>query len=215
MKSRPICSDFWTPKAQLVISAESLIDLLRSICVFGKLPYNRPSGSFVEPARMSVLPTNRQLGGSIRRDSHLRPVYQIRVGLVEASAYRLYRHRFGTCEMYWLSVDSTERQVAEDWPAYCERSRTEVLDRFQQIVARTDFARTDFVQEALRWPVLKSENGTRFDIIPTLVFLQFSNSRPNFELTGARTPPSTPMGWRSSALIILSRVLSSDRHRLC
>jgi hypothetical protein len=157
MKSRPICSDFWTPKAQLVISAESLIDLLRSICVFGKLPYNRPSGSFVEPARMSVLPTNRQLGGSIRRDSHLRPVYQIRVGLVEASAYRLYRHRFGTCEMYWLSVDSTERQVAEDWPAYCERSRTEVLDRFQQIVARTDFARTDFVQEALRWPVLKSE----------------------------------------------------------
>jgi hypothetical protein len=43
--------------------------------------------------------------------------------------------------------------------------------------------------------------------------VQFSNSRPNFELTGARTPPSTPMGWRGSALTILSRVLSSNRHR--
>ena len=30
---------------------------------------------------------SRQLGGSIRRDSHLRPVYQIRVGLVEVSAH--------------------------------------------------------------------------------------------------------------------------------
>src|ERR1700741_1672157 len=91
---------------------------------------------------------------------------------------------------------------------HCERSRTEVLDRFRQIVARTDF-----VQEALRWPVLKSEMERGFDVIPTLVFVQFSHSRPNFELTGARTPPSTPMGWRSSALTILSRVLSSDRHR--
>ena len=81
--------------------------------------------------------------------------------------------------MYWLSADSTERQAAEDWPAYCERSRTEVLDRFQQIVARTDF-----VQEARRWFVLKSEMERGFDVIPTLVFVQFSNSRPNFELTG-------------------------------
>src|ERR1700756_52487 len=89
-----------------------------------------------------------------------------------------------------------------------KRSRTEVLDRFQQIVARTDF-----VQEALRWPVLKSEMERGFDVIPTLVFVQFSNSRPNFELTGARTPPSTPMASRSSAFIILSRVLSSDRDR--
>ena len=125
--------------------------------------------------------------------------------------------------MYWLSADSTERQAVEDWPAYRKRSRTEVLDRFQQIVARTDF-----VQEALRWPascgasmrleimrdfVLKSEMERGFDVIPTFVFVQFSNSRPNFELTGARTPPSTPMGWRSSALIIFNRILSSDRHR--
>ena len=157
MKSRPICSDFWTPKAQLVISAESLIDLLRSICVFGKLPYNRPSGSFVEPARMSVLPTNRQLGGSIRRDSHLRPVYQIRVGLVEASAYRLYRHRFGTCEMYWLSADSTERQAAEDWPAYCERSRTEVLDKISADRCSNRFRSNRFRARGAPVPVLKSE----------------------------------------------------------
>ena len=39
------------------------------------------------------LPINQQLGGSISRDSHLRPVYQIRVGIVDASAYRLYRRR--------------------------------------------------------------------------------------------------------------------------
>ena len=142
----------------------------------------------------SVLPTNRQLGGSIRRDSHLRPVYQIRVGLVEASAYRLYRHRFGTCEMYWLSADSTERQAAEDWPAYCERSRTEVLDRFQQIVARTDRCSNRFRARGAPVACLEKRNGTRFDVIPTLVFVQFSNSHANFELTSTRTSPSTPMG---------------------
>jgi hypothetical protein len=35
----------------------------------------------------------------------------------------------GTCEMYWLSAHSTERQPEEDWRAYCKRSRAEVLER--------------------------------------------------------------------------------------
>ena len=79
-----------------------------------------------------------------------------------------FRAPVGTCEMYWLRADSTERQAAEDWPAYCARSRTEVLGRFQQIVAGTDF-----VQEALQWPVLKSEIERGFDVIPTLVFVAY------------------------------------------
>ena len=79
-----------------------------------------------------------------------------------------FRVSVGTCEMYWLSADSTERQAEEDWPAYCVRSRVEVLDRFQQIVAGTDF-----LQEALQWPVLKSEMERGFDVIPTLVFVAY------------------------------------------
>lgn len=79
-----------------------------------------------------------------------------------------FRAPVGTCEMYWLNADSTDRQSAEDWRSYCGRSRAEVLDRFQQIVAETDF-----VQEAFKWPVLKSEMERGFDVLATLVFIAY------------------------------------------
>lgn len=79
-----------------------------------------------------------------------------------------FRAPVGTCEMYWLSADSTGRHSTEDWSAYCARSGTEVLDKFQQIVSETDF-----VQEALRWPDLKAEIERGFDVLSTLVFVAY------------------------------------------
>jgi hypothetical protein len=77
-----------------------------------------------------------------------------------------FRAPAGTCEMYWLSADSTDRQTTEDWLAYCARSRSEVLDRFCQIVDQTDF-----VHESMKWPMLKREAERGLDVLATLVFV--------------------------------------------
>ena len=77
-----------------------------------------------------------------------------------------FRAPVGVCEMYWLSADATERQPGEDWRVYCERSRTEVLDKFRQIMTRTDF-----LQEALQWAPLKAEIERGIDVLATLVFV--------------------------------------------
>ena len=79
-----------------------------------------------------------------------------------------FRASVGTCEMYWLSADSTDRQPTEEWSAFCTRSRAEVLERFHQIVAETDFQR-----EAVRWPVLRSEMERGIDLLETLVFVAY------------------------------------------
>jgi hypothetical protein len=52
----------------------------------------------------------------------------------------------GTCEMYWLAADSTERTVGESWKDYSHRSCREVLRRFQSLASETDFGK-----EALNW----------------------------------------------------------------
>jgi hypothetical protein len=74
----------------------------------------------------------------------------------------------GTCEMYWLNADSTERLVDESWSAYCARSRSEVMEKFQQIIAKTDF-----MHEARQWSVLESEIERGFDVIQTLFFVAY------------------------------------------
>lgn len=79
-----------------------------------------------------------------------------------------FRAPVGTCEMYWLSADSTKRLPTEGWSAYCARSRAQVLDRFRQIIDQTDFA-----LEAMQWPSLKSEAEGGLDILSTLVFVAY------------------------------------------
>ena len=45
----------------------------------------------------------------------------------------------GTCEMYWLSADSTNRANEEPWQDFSCRSCDEVLERFHALVSKTDF----------------------------------------------------------------------------
>lgn len=70
-----------------------------------------------------------------------------------------FRMPDGTYEMYWLSADSTERRTEEAWIDYARRSCSEVLDKFDNLVSKTDFAK-----EAVNW---------RLDVsaIQTLVFV--------------------------------------------
>jgi hypothetical protein len=86
-----------------------------------------------------------------------------------------FRAPVGTCEMYWLSADSKDRQTTEDWPAYRARSCTEVLERFREIVAQTDF-----VREAIKWPILKIEIERGVDLLQTLVFVAYFVTEPEW-----------------------------------
>ncbi|MGC2640031.1 MAG: hypothetical protein WA294_22830 [Acidobacteriaceae bacterium] len=97
-----------------------------------------------------------------------------------------FRAAVGTCEMYWLSADSTKRLPTEDWPAYCARSRAEVLDKFHQIIDQTDFA-----QEAMQWPILKGEVNRGLDILSALVFVAYFETEEEW-LSDAAAANATP-----------------------
>jgi hypothetical protein len=77
-----------------------------------------------------------------------------------------FRARAGTCEMYWPNADATDRREAESWRDYCERSRVEVMRKFEKIVAETDFT-----EQAAQWQPLRSEMDLGVDILSTLVFV--------------------------------------------
>jgi len=72
----------------------------------------------------------------------------------------------GICELYWLRAHSTDRQPGENWHVYCERSRTEVLRGFEQIMAETDF-----LQEAQQWQPLRAAMEQGLDVLSTLFFV--------------------------------------------
>jgi predicted ATPase len=68
----------------------------------------------------------------------------------------------GTCEMYWLSADSREREPEETWADYSHRSCAEVLSGFQHLASATDFGK-----EALNWP------SVQIDPTGNLVFVAY------------------------------------------
>src|SRR5258708_28899494 len=73
-----------------------------------------------------------------------------------------------TCEMYWLSADSTERRPGEAWCAYGERSYAEVTQRFQERVREVDFRK-----EALAWPAVKQGIEQGLDPLSRLVVVGY------------------------------------------
>src|SRR5580658_1052682 len=79
-----------------------------------------------------------------------------------------FRADVGVCEMYWLAADSSERKRGEAWPEYRERSRAEVMDKFTKVVSETDF-----LAEAMKWPVLKRAIEKGYDVLASLVFVAY------------------------------------------
>jgi hypothetical protein len=71
-------------------------------------------------------------------------------------------------EMYWLDADATERTIGEPWSAYCHRSCNEVGERFNALVAKTDFQ-----AEAANWVALLERTATGSDLRNNLVFVAY------------------------------------------
>lgn len=87
----------------------------------------------------------------------------------------------GTCEMYWLSADSTNRANEEPWQDFSCRSCDEVLERFHALVSKTDFR-----EQASNWPRVSDVIIEGLNHNSLLVFvayfvseLEFSNLKLN------------------------------------
>lgn len=86
-----------------------------------------------------------------------------------------YHFPDGTCELYWLSYDSTERRVGENWVDYCNRSATECIDKFKTLIATKDIEK-----EALEWDFIRAKKNSGVNINDFKTFiLYFSDDETN------------------------------------
>lgn len=73
----------------------------------------------------------------------------------------------GTCELYWLTYDPTQRQPGETWTEYCNRTADEAIHKFKKLVANTDFEKEaltsfDFLRD-------KKSKGVNLDEYKTFI----------------------------------------------
>jgi hypothetical protein len=73
-----------------------------------------------------------------------------------------------TCEMYWLNADASDRLPDEAWSDYSNRSCSELLSKFEELVYKTDF-----VKEAAGWKL-------HANALETLVFVAYFESESTF-----------------------------------
>lgn len=62
-------------------------------------------------------------------------------GLANLGGQPQFRGLFGTAELFWLGFSPVERKPNESWQSYVDRSASETLAAFREIVSSTDFQR--------------------------------------------------------------------------
>lgn len=72
----------------------------------------------------------------------------------------------GTCELYWLAYDPTDRQIGEDWIKYCNRTADETIKKFQDLITKTDFDKEAFSFDFIRD---KKSKGVDIDDYKTFI----------------------------------------------
>jgi hypothetical protein len=72
----------------------------------------------------------------------------------------------GTCEMYWLDADASDRRIGEPWPEFVTRSAQEVLTWFRERVVGADF-----LAEARQWPILREKIEDGVNVLDYLCFV--------------------------------------------
>lgn len=129
------------------------------------------------------LPPDVLAGATLRGNEYGWNISDFPHALKKAEGYELaclggqfqFRVEDGTCEMYWLASDSTERHSGEPWAEYSKRSCAEVRKGFSKLVNDTDFAR-----QALDWPLLKTKITEGFDPLLSLVFVAYFITEKGF-----------------------------------
>jgi len=77
----------------------------------------------------------------------------------------------GTCELYWLSYDSKKRQADEDWLTYCNRTASEVIEQFDELINEADFDK----EAVSLFEFLKQKKEQGVDIDKHKIFIIYFN----------------------------------------
>ena len=96
-----------------------------------------------------------------------------KVSLANLGGQPQFRFPGGTCELYWLQADSTDRREGESWPDYVRRSTNEVRAAFRKLVAETDFE-----AEAQHFSFLTERLDRGENIMPHLCFVLYFAEEP-------------------------------------
>jgi len=130
-----------------------------------------------------LLPPDVARRASLRGNEYGWPISVFPEALIAAKSHGLaclggqfqFRLSESIYEMYWLNADSTDRSDGETWGDYSERSCTEVLEKFNEVVSKADFAK-----EAARWRLNTSAIGS-------LVFVAYFETEASLaELSATR-----------------------------
>jgi len=74
----------------------------------------------------------------------------------------------GTCEPFWLNVDSNPHHRGESWASYVERAEAEVKGGYE-LLLRT----TDFNAEADKWEFLREQKENGISLDDCLIFIAY------------------------------------------
>jgi hypothetical protein len=86
----------------------------------------------------------------------------------------------GTCELYWISYDSTDRNPDEPWDSFVNRSSKETLLALDHIMSR------DLVQEGVNnFGFLKEKQSQGANIEDSLLFIAYFQTEKEAEPGGA------------------------------
>ena len=86
-----------------------------------------------------------------------------------------YKFPDGICELYWLSYDTDERSIDEDWDAYCNRTAKECLAKFELLISTKNID-----QEALEWPFIQTKKNQGIDINQFQIFILYFNDEASY-----------------------------------
>jgi hypothetical protein len=76
----------------------------------------------------------------------------------------------GTCELYWLSYYTDERQENEDWLTYCNRTAKQSFEKFGRLINETDFEK-----EEMSFEFLKGKKEKNIDLEKHRIFIIYFN----------------------------------------
>jgi hypothetical protein len=93
---------------------------------------------------------------------------ELKIGIVGGQVQYVFQD--GTCELYWLSYDSSERRVGEDWINYCNRTSDETIKKFKELITKTDFEK-----ETSSFDFLRDKKSKGVNIEDNKVFIIYFN----------------------------------------
>jgi hypothetical protein len=129
----------------------------------------------------ALLPPAILAKASLRGNEYAWPFEAVEDTIIAAQASGLatlggqvqFRIPDGTCEMYWLDADASDRRDDEPWPEFVSRSARDVLAGFRQKVLSADF-----LAEARQWPILREKIDAGVNVMDFLCFVLYFQAVP-------------------------------------